>query len=140
MTQTRQPKGTEAGGQFAASTNPEATVRLDPMPEWAPDVALQRMTIARCAFRVDEALEVFARTGLYDDDPYIKDQINAMSEARDGILDCARPELAERWRSAEARIREHERGGGSMTDAEYEELRDVREETFYEIFADAFGK
>lgn len=140
MTPKRQPKGTSTGGQFAPDSNPESTVRLEAMPDWAPDVDLQKRTIARCAFRVDEALDVFARIGLYDDDPYIKDQINAMTEARDEILDCARPELAARWRSAESRIRAHERGEGSMTDAGYEELRDVREEAFAEIFHDAFGK
>ncbi len=137
--QKRQPKGTQTGGQFAPDSNPESTVRLEPMPEWAPDTTSQVAVLARCAFRVDEALDVFSRLG-YDDDPIIKGQIDAMTDARDEILDCARPELAERWRSAESRIRAHERGEGSMTDPEYEELRDVREETFAEIFQEAVGK
>ena len=140
MTQNRDPKGTKTGGQFAADVNPESTVRLESMPEWRPDIDVQVRALARCAFRIDEALDVFARLGIYDDDPIIKAQIDAMTEARDEVLDCARPELAERWRSAEIRIRAHERGEGSMTDQEYDVLRDVREESFSEIFQEAVGK
>lgn len=136
MTQKRQPKGTETGGQFAASANPEST--LDLANENSEATREGRIVaLSTCARAVDEMLDWYERfkLGMVND---LDEQMRVLSDAREEVLLNAYQPRAGSWRSLEQQIRHTESEG--IDDPNLDMLRDEREEVYFKIVREALNK
>ena len=162
--QARRPKGTEAGGQFAASQNPESNVNLGGLAvssealhelitranEQTETIKSLRQRVAElsrytqstpvvnCAYAVDEAIDVLTRSDLWDGGSGAKFDVVllGLKEARSELLFLAEskdPDVVAKWREQEFKIRAFEGGDESMSDEEYETIRDERDALYAKI-------
>jgi hypothetical protein len=99
ITQKRQPKGTDTGGQFAASVNQESTVSLDEVPvvDLTEPVRTTEEAIAWCEGELEmtnKEYEEMVSAGK-SDDPDALDMRDYMDELRDQLVDHQRDIIAE---------------------------------------------
>jgi hypothetical protein len=91
--------------------------------------------IVNCAYAVDEAIDVLTRWEAGSGaDP--TDVLIGLMETRAELFNLAEsknPDVVAAWHGCESRIRDFEAGNESISDEEYDKLRDEREARFVEI-------
>jgi hypothetical protein len=98
--QSRQPKGSETGGQFASSVNPESTVLLDDEPtplDLTEPVRTTDEAIAWCEGELDKINKEYEEmvSAGHSEDPDALDMRDYMDDLRDQLVDHQRDLIAE---------------------------------------------